>query len=229
MSKEYHYPISQSDCSHFNAIEDEREGIITCPDCSRVLDILYSSSTIERPIKENLKFEDHIISELIERGIFPPNIYSKTQYLYTKLFNRLKLKRFKDIEILVFCLYETLNKESIPRTPLELCNWFQINPNKIWQIEKELQMESAEINPIDFVERFCAELELKYFHCSKIKEKLMTMYGCMDSCRPQGIATSAIYSYCKENNIPITLKKICSTCNVSTSNVLNIIKKMNKK
>ena len=124
-----------------------------------------------------------------------------------------------------YALYETLSRHNVPRTASEIQYFTGCDTSLLFKIESSLHLTETLNKPQDFVSRFCSILNLRFRDERRIKSIVENMFG-MASIRPHCIVAVAIFLYCKEKNIDCPLKRICETCDVTSTNIYSVIRKM---
>jgi transcription initiation factor TFIIIB Brf1 subunit/transcription initiation factor TFIIB len=221
--------IGRNECSHSNVVDDEREGTCVCTECGLVLEQLYfpcytsDIDDIDR-CKTFLFLRDVCSNAFISENII---YYSYTYFKHLKKDQSIISKKFADIAIASFALYETLSRHKNAYTAKEIAYYTGTPCTTLWKIENCLHVTEMLNNPQDFVERYCSSLEIDFYPTKIIKGITGNMYGLGDI-RPSCVVAAVIYLYCKEIDEAISMKKICEVCDVSTGNIYKIINRLDK-
>lgn len=252
------------DCPHYNEhlIEDSHEGTIICTNCSRSVQNI-CSQPVKRMEDNNVKLislnspAEEELEELYQRGYFPFSIF--LQVLIEA--NRLKceeLKRRKKVratrncksfcyqKIIAYSLYWTLIDFDCPHSPEEVCSWFQLPTNVLWEIAKVHELTFSNKKVLDepvycegFLNRFSNflsydnELDWTFKDTKKvfqIANHLRSQTRIFHSnTRPQCLAAAIIYIYYqwKKDSKHVDkffCKKLSDICHVSPVNLRKIVK-----
>lgn len=224
-------------CEHKNQIADLREGNYICTDCGVVQEqiLLFPNNSLP---KTRTQIESHIL-DICERGNITLNIANWAySHFYKITIKPRKAKQTKKAKyssgipmcinkkhIAAFAIYEALIFHKAPRSPLEIAFFSGTNLVTLMKIERELFYSLTNINPVDYVFRFCTELNLNPQYVHTIKSIIINLYG-LGNIRPNCIVATIIYLFCKEFNLSPTLEKICEICIVSPTNVHKIIRRI---
>jgi transcription initiation factor TFIIIB Brf1 subunit/transcription initiation factor TFIIB len=124
-----------------------------------------------------------------------------------------------------YALYETLSRNQISRTVQEIEFFTNCKSSKLWAVESALNIKETLNHPLDYVERFCRLLDFKYHDIKIINGIVGNMFG-WGGVRPQCVVAVVIFLYCKETKNKLSLVKICEICDVSSTNIYAIIRRM---
>ena len=232
MHRTYREDLQGNACDHFNTIHDDREGTYICTDCGLVLEESYCREVPFNAIIENDcdKLDDayKFLQNVCEMGHLGKCFIEYAITLTKKLKFQIKECKYKEVDLAVYALYETLHRFDSPRTPQEICYLSGMDISTLWKIEKEMNHPHIiASDPTMFVERYCSYLDLSFWDKKIITEIARNMYGMGN--KPNCLVAVATYLYCKQNNLSTSLKSICEVCGVSTSNVHKIVRNMNEK
>ena len=191
--------------------------------------------TKKKPQSESVKYihdelkhsVETFLYDVCDKGNIPLSIIQYTLWYVKQIKTQLKIaqKKFKDTEIVIYALYESLNRHNLPRTPQELQVYSGILPARLWSIENCLQLKTTPCRAIDMIERYCVILNLDFSDIVTMKGIIKNMFG-LGHIHPQCLISVVIYLYCKEAKKDISVRKICQTCGVSTSNMYKILQKI---
>lgn len=225
-------------CSHSNTIDDEIDGSCVCIECGLVLEQLYfhSYKFKEKDVcteESELNADSKILvflKDICENAFVVESFvhYSFSYFLQLKKDPAILAKKFKSEEVASYALYETLSRHNVPHTAKEIEHFTGTSCKLLWAIENCLHVTETLNNPQDFAERYCTLLNLDWYNMKMIKGISGNMFGLGDI-RPSCVIAAVIFLYCKENNIAMTMKKVCEVCDVSTGNMYKIIKRLPKK
>lgn len=252
MSGQSYSYTPRNGCTHENTVEDSKEGTIVCLECALVLEDRISfyhydggfDKTETKTTTKKEEEDEQMLFELSDRGMFPQNVVYQTvsKYeQYKKFFlgkkqrvddddNDENEKKIKNTAIIAFALYTTLIDNNISRTPIEICQIFNVSTSDLWNVEKKLDnyffsANRASNNVADYIERFGGILNISYSSISRIKTISLQLYG-MGGVTPQTLAACLIFLYCKHSPTEsiIALKTISEKCYISASNLSRNIK-----
>ncbi len=180
------------------------------------------------PEKEGLIV--NFLLDVAAQAHIPQFIVDRSGTYFKKIKVQLAKKKivFKDTAIASYALYETLSINNIPRTAREIEVYTQCEKSTLWAIESALNLRDTLNHPLDYVERFCTLLYLDFHEMKIIKGIVFNMFG-FGAIRPQCVVAVVIYLFCKENKRKISLTQICEVCDVSTTNIYAITRKMDKR
>lgn len=220
-------------CIHKSTVEDYREGTVVCIDCGLVVDdkLMSVGPIVKSKMLESEKMrEDQLsnyLADIVANNMIPTYIIPVTINYFKCVKNKLNNggKRFPDKIIIAYALYESLHSEGIPRTAQEIAYFSNCPASKLWDIESILNLNQSLGNPVNYIERYCTLLGLKYSDTKLVKSRVEKMN---QVARPQCLAALALYLYCKENQLKISLKTICDVCAVSTTNIHAMLRRKNK-
>jgi transcription initiation factor TFIIIB Brf1 subunit/transcription initiation factor TFIIB len=148
-------------------------------------------------------------------------------------FNKIKRKlekrtpKFPDRVLASYALYETLSRNGVSRSVQEIEFFTSCNLTKLWAVESALNLKDTLCHPLDYVERFCTQLSIKFHEMKVIRGIVGNMFG-LGGIRPQCVVAVVIYLYCREIKRKMSLATICAVCDVSSTNIYAIIRKMKK-
>jgi transcription initiation factor TFIIIB Brf1 subunit/transcription initiation factor TFIIB len=222
-------------CPHSTTIDDDKEGTCVCTQCGLVLEQLYMLNCEHlgdgRSIEENIYFDVYniyiFLKDACENASISYNMisYSISYFKLLKKDETIKEKKFSDVAIASYALYETLCRHHIPRTAQEIEYFTNIPCSIFWKIEACLEFTETLHNPQDYVERYCALLNMTYYETRMIRGIVGNLYG-MGDIKPSCLIACVIYLYCKEIGKKMTRKNICEVCFVSTGNITKLTKKL---
>jgi transcription initiation factor TFIIIB Brf1 subunit/transcription initiation factor TFIIB len=221
--------LSSNQCPHKETIEDDREGYEVCTQCGLVLQQLFGN--VSRLIEEekNVSVYNFLLDTCANAHI-PSFIVDYANSYFNKIcavVKKDKRRKNTDLAIAAYCLYESLSRHQIPRTAQEIEQYTNIETSTLWAIESALNIKYTLDHPLDFVDRFCALLELPFYHAKIIKGIVGNMFG-LGNIRPQCVVGVVIFLYCKEQKIRLSIKNISETCGVSSTNIYKIVKNIKK-
>lgn len=215
-------------CDHVNCWEDTHEGIFVCIDCGLVIEDRLQLNNYEQCIPARKSDIETFLTDICHNANLPSGIIPYTLWYLKSVKSRDDKKMFNEKQLAIFALYESLNRHDIPRTPQELEYYSGIKYTMLWKIENTLMLKTTLAKSENWIEKFCILLEIDFKHVYTLKNIVRNMFG-FGGVQPQSLAALVIHLYCKEQHIPITLKKICEFCVVSTSAIAKLKKKMHTK
>ena len=224
-------------CLHQQTVDDDREGHSVCLLCGLVLEQLYQQQdrreTLIQTSPEKMREEEDPVCKFLldvaAHAEIPKSVISYAMSYLKKIQYQLMWHepRFSDKTLASYALYETLSRNSISRTAEEIAFFTQCKLTKLWAVESALNLKDTLNHPLDYVERFCTLLDLEFQEMKTIRGIVGNMFG-WGGIRPQCVVAVVIYLYCKELNKKLSLVKICEMCDVSSTNIYAIIRKMKK-
>lgn len=217
---------------HRQTIDDDREGHSVCIQCGLVLQPIYQHSASVVFFPAAYKQQDPVLNFLLDVAAHAEIqrfiIDSSLSY-----FHKIKIQlqehkpRFTDLVLASYALYETLSRNHISRTAQEIEFFTQIKLAKLWAVESALNLKDTLNHPLDYVERFCSLLDIEFHEMKIIRGIVGNMFG-LGGIRPQCVVAVVIYLRCKETKQKMSLVKICEACDVSSTNIYAIVRKMKK-
>jgi transcription initiation factor TFIIIB Brf1 subunit/transcription initiation factor TFIIB len=217
--------FSSNQCLHKETVEDEREGFEVCTLCGLVLQQLFGNASPAKQTEEKNVLVYNFLLDTCAHAHIPNFIADYANSYFNKIYKKAKSRKTTDIAIAAYCLYETLSRHQIPRTPQEIEQYTNIKESTLWLIETVINSKHTHDHPLDYVERFCSLLELPYEHMKIIYGICGNMFG-HGGRRPQCVVAAVIYLYCKEQKIHLPLKNICETCGASATVIYKIVRSM---
>ena len=190
-------------CEHLNEIIDHIQGDIICTDCGLVLSAFYVSNY--NCTLESEKSNEYVLEVLARLNL--PKYFAMD---IEKNLDRLTEKEKKKENTMAFVIYKTLNDLGCGVTLKEINSVTGFTDSQIYN--KQASNETVIIDPHNSVEKYCALIGLPKQSVAVIKGNISLN---KTGHNPLTIIGSAIYNYCKEKKIPITLDKIAKTLNIS--------------
>lgn len=223
--------MNKMSCAH-EEINETDTGECVCTLCGLVLEILYglsppTSIPSSAPASCNLIDSDiySFIKDVYSRGNIAEGTMQQAVNRYKNLakkWNRGEKKK----QLACFAIYATLTEASTPRTLREIECLSGVSISKMWRIEKK-QKETVLDNSENFVERICETLMLPYKDMRNIRSIVAQVSG-VAACRGGTIIAAIIWLYVNDKICSCaSLQDICAACNVTSSSVRKVIKKIN--
>lgn len=217
------------DCNHENLVTDEREGTVVCINCGLVIEdrIFLSRNLINEEI-ENKNEIYELLFDFAERFHIVKKNIDEIIDRYQMVNEKIELKFYKKEEVLVFCIYENLNKNNISLLLEQILIFFPNvrNEKKVYEIETLLSSDCPKLIVEDSLIHRC----LSYLDFSfKQKQEIVKIFEKVKykvDFSPKTIIGSIIYMFCKCNKLKIQLKNICNVCEISQSSVNRALKRM---
>ena len=151
----------------------------------------------------------------------PSFIMEEAFSLYKKTFKVKLIKGRSIIGMITACIYYSCKNRSIPRTFHEIRSETPIDKKIVKKcyssLVRELNLKVLNTNPIYFIPRFAAELNLG-FGIEIIAHKIllpMTKKKLFYGKDPKGFCAGALYFACKIKNLSISQKKIAKVVGVT--------------
>lgn len=134
------------------------------------------------------------------------------------------------------CLFYACRLHGIPREAKEIAKMMDLEHkvvtrgcNDFCALMGEEYLFMPPFRPEDFVERFCAALNVPFTISIRVKrvlEWLEEREVLTESCTPPGVAAAAIYRVLKETNYELDIKNIIETCDQSKTVLLKLVGRM---
>jgi hypothetical protein len=215
---------SDHDCHHSSIEITYPEDECVCTQCGMVTDKNYfDTCNIVIDELEDCEIRNRLTNIMINIHI-PLGILDLTMFTYRQFRCDERLSKFKNIIIAIFALYDILNTEGITRSEHELCYVADIDPHKLWCIQKILGYESRATSS-SFIERMSVELNFPFFLqndeldlVDRIKE---TSYS-----KPGTVIACSFYKVIQDRQLEIEITKICQAASVSKTSVINLYKQI---
>ena len=151
----------------------------------------------------------------------PSFILEEAFSLYKKAFKTNMLKGRSIIGMITACIYYSCKNKSIPRTFQEILNETPISEKIVKKcyniLVRELNLKVLNTNPMSFIPRFAAELNLGFDIEILTRKILQPMINKNLLCGkdPKGFCAGALYFACKLKNLGISQKEITEVVEVT--------------
>lgn len=219
------YPICHNCGNESTVITPEDE--LVCSNCGRVLECMTShAQNLPSSHDYQLILSGKDIREIREKILDVCDSFHVPTYLTENiLLAHSKLKsttsdRFTKMERLAYAMYITLNKEKIPRSPNEIGYFFNINPSRLHEIEKN-HSEQYPVEAIDLLSRVMSELNIRHYLSSSISHEIQRIQS-ISLAKPETILACAIFRVCKSPYQDLTVQDISTACGVSTASLRSL-------
>lgn len=237
MSKPSSRDLQGDVCPHQQTVDDDREGSCVCLQCGLVLEAIYQQPWRQEERDSSEVFSSSGQSDQIKTFLLDVAAHAEisaciVEYTYT-YFKKIKRQlenhtpKFTERVLASYALYETLSRNKFSRTVQEISFFTTCSLSKLWAVESALNLKETLNHPLDYVERFCSLLDIKYHEMKIIRGIVGNMFG-WGGIRPQCVVAVVIHLYCKETKNKLPLLRICEVCDVSSTNIYAIIRKMKK-
>lgn len=224
-------------CVHTESILCPRSATCVCLSCGLVIDEGLSANNFsQRAEREDLLNADdvYILNYIRDLGCFfntldnveweAFDIFKKMQHqLFQKQTCENVKKRFQNTHLAAFAFMESRNRNGCVCSPKEIAEFTEVSVKKLWEIEKTLSFNTNAVLPSNYAPRFCAYLNLSYYHEARIASLSDNMNDA-NGYSPRTIICAAIKMYCDRNNIKIKIKEICNKCNVTSTSIYACIR-----
>lgn len=210
-----------SNCDHSSTITNP-EWEEVCVLCGQVLSTVPLTRVLEIDEIHHGEIQKSLEDIISNAHIFPA-IIPTTLFYYKYLIRDKKLSGFAKQEILCYALYSKLIENNAGRTLRELCYFFDIDTKKVWKIMKCMN-DSGELQPEEFVSRFCEEMNIPFSYVVKINNILLQLET-ISSAKPQTLAAASIYIFCNEKEITVEKKILCQVSNITWPSIHSLFKK----
>jgi len=216
--------VSRDSCDHSKTIDNHEDGEEVCILCGLVLDRIYEMQFAE-PCAEMYSYSDTYewIENICKNNNIPEVLIDYSFDCFKKF--QVLARKFKDSHVAAYAVYESLKRFNIPRAPEEIEQMTGIAKSDLWKIERELFYCSTFAHPKQFVSRYCSYMYIPFYHVRVIEDIVSFMVG-FTNVKPCVLIATCIFLYSNEMNMKLSLKRICEVCNVSSSNVMKVVKRM---
>jgi transcription initiation factor TFIIB len=180
------------------------------------------------------------IQVIAVNGGIPSCIIEEAKILYSKISETKISRGFNRKGIIATCIYKACLLQGSPRSTQEIAKIFKLdnkhmtrgckNFDSIMNIHNQdnASINISGSNAIDFVNRFCSNLNLgskileicKYV-CNKTEE-----YNLVSKCIPPSVTAGSIFLVCNLLNINISKKDISVTCEISEVTISKCYKEL---
>ena len=231
MSRRRYNAGSTNACSHLQTVDNDREGECVCTECGLVLESLYTATYEDMHMSATSYTADSniysFVSDICHNGCMPEGVITYAMNYYRKLCTKLR-KQFPERNIAAYAVYETLNRFEATRTAEEIEHFSGVKIRDIWLIESNISTDAALNDPTGYVQRYASLLGLKYCHQLFIKEVIVLMENSLNigNIKANCLVAVTIYLASKELGEKLMLKKICEVCDISTTSVHRVLRKL---
>ena len=181
------------------------DGTYTCTICGLVLDVHYMGYDRKA---NTFNPRNYILDEYCQRG----NIDSYSQSLAEEMFDQYS-KIFPSLHketLIATCLYIACKRNLIPRTMREINGFTGCTIKRLGQYEQLITNVHYPTEPIQFVERFCGKLNLRFEQIQKVLNAVRKSENIAESFNPAGIACAYIYKTLTGNTVDLQALAIVS-------------------
>jgi transcription initiation factor TFIIB len=139
-----------------------------------------------------------------------------------------------NISVIYASVYIACNIQGIPKTPLELTAYTEINETQLMRtyklIKKKLEITTKPIDPLDILPRFASKLELSPNTIATATEILIKAKetGIGTGKKPETLLAGAIYLACQQTGEERTQRQIANTIGVIEVSIRKISKDLFK-
>ena len=136
--------------------------------------------------------------------------------------------------LIASCIYHSCLMNNIPRSSKEIAKMFDINPvilNKgNTRFQTLLQINVVSSSPIDFISRYCCQLNMQLTDIEKCKNLIIFLEEneIMSDNSPTSSCAAILYYYSEKNKLGYTKKQFADICNVSEVTVIKGFKTISK-
>ena len=231
-------------CSHQNYITDYSSGTEVCTDCGLVLkNEIYSwynhplsSSSFETKNKKNNKISFNlqagldVLYDVCSTYNIPSQICKQACSIFQDKKDQLKPSNVHSTA--AFCLLEATKIFEVPSTYYEICCMFKIPTKDLLKKDKTLnskeKLQIDTLKPSDLMPRIEFPCKMLYSKHVQIGKKADKLFYKVNSC-PKTCLAYVIYEEFskKSNQLKLSMKKCAELCNVSTSSIKRLKKKIN--
>lgn len=174
-----------------------------------------------------------------------PTIIIEDAKTYYKIISETSISRGSNREgLIAACIYMACKKEKVPRSAKEIADMFDIalqdmtkgckRFKEIWRLslEKNNKIKLRTSNPLDYIDRFCSNLQLstdlKYISEFVAVKAIGSLNNLVEDNTAPSVAAGSIFlvaSLCNQN---ITKKQVSIACKISEVTISKCYKKLNK-
>ena len=217
-------------CTHNRTVFCQEQGSEVCLDCALVIeDRLPLLSTTCTNIPEE---KCHFLSELSEKLHLPQTFRDEAENIYKLIKQEIEDKGmkcvFKKEEVMCFAIYECICRLDIGTTPHEVAFYGEIEIDKLWAIEKVLDIHTTRQCLSVYTAKLSYALNLDFHHETRIRRICQRLYGLAHH-KPTNLFAAVVKLYCKANNIKLIFSHLCSMLNCTASSVNKIIHDIGRK
>ena len=194
------------------------------------------------PYKERSLYKVfNYITDICKKNNINNKIINDAHSLYS-IITKTKISRGKNRDgIIAACVFMSCKECGVPRSSKEIAKIFNIPSTvmtkgckKFYEImnlnnkNKDRINVKISINPSDFLERFCDQLELNENDIKKITYICNFIFSnnIISENTPPSIAAGSIFYYIKINNLDINKKELSNICNISEVTINKCYKKI---
>jgi len=177
--------------------------------------------------ERNLQFALSEIDRMASALGVPQSVREVASVIYRRALDE-DLIRGRSIEgVATATLYAACRKEGIPRSLEEVSEVSRVEQKEIGRtyryVSQELSLELKPVDPVQFVPRFCSELELSEEVQSKAAEIIETTAekGLLSGKSPTGFAAAAIYAASLLCNEKKTQREVADVAQVTEVTIRN--------
>lgn len=156
----------------------------------------------------------------------PQIVIDDAKVLYKKAAEK-KISRGDNKDgLIASCLYHSCLLNNIPRSAKEIAKMFEINPIVLnkgnSRFQNLLQINVNSSSPIEFISRYCTQLNMKIEDIAKCKKLVVFLEDneIMNDNAPTSSCASILYYYSQKMNLGFTKKEFAKICDVSEVTVI---------
>jgi transcription initiation factor TFIIIB Brf1 subunit/transcription initiation factor TFIIB len=213
-------------CSHKKQLVDYREGCVVCEECGLVTEAVFENENY-LPDKYDdehcglTKKESEYIREMLERLNLPS---ANFPHIAEKILQKKNRGESVSEATMTHCFYLSLADMNIPFSVNDISSITGIKHSRISKDKNCKDSNIVIIKSEDILERACSKLNLNFKQYTLIKENISKTKS-INGFNPSTVISAHIYFFCKQNNINITLKRVCSITGISCMSILRYMKK----
>jgi len=168
---------------------------------------------------------DKLTGVSLSNGI-PQKIIDDAKVLYKRASEK-KISRGNNKQgLIASCIYHACLMNNLPRSSKEIAKMFDIDPVVLnkgnSRFQTLLQINVSSSSPLDFISRYCSNLDMKMEDIDKCKKlvKFLEDSEIMSDNSPTSSCASILYYYSEKKKLGYVKKQFAEVCNVSEVTVI---------
>ena len=230
MHRGHRVQFYSAQCTHQRTSECHETGSEVCIDCALVLEDRLSFEGRRNDANESCThpakaFLLDLTFKLNLGGVYAEEAEEVATYISQYVKDRGLDSLFKNRELWCFSLFEVINRNDIGVTPQELCFYACMDLEKIWAIEKVLNIHTSRQCPSSYTSKACYTFNISHVHQENIRRICQRLYGFAHH-KPTNLFCAVMKLYCIQNQLKMPFSKLCKFLNCTASSVNRIINEL---
>lgn len=195
---------------------------------------IFKSSWFLSTREKNLNIGMSKIDVLASKFNLPKMVVDESKLLFKKsLYSNMAVGR-DQLSLIYASIYIACNIHGIPKTPIELTSYSEVNIRLLMkgyrEIKRELDIKTQMINPIDLLPRYASKLNLKPETLNKSAELIIKIreQGIILGSKPDTILAASIYLAGKQTQDTRTQRKISRITGITEVTIRRVSKEIIK-